>query len=241
MKSMLRIPSVLALLLGLAIAQQPLTTLPPFDEMRLEFVAKMEGDMIGRYVDKDGTRFLVKASAAGEAETKRMNDFTQPIKADTPLMDAAIAKLRKGEVLGAEEVARCEVERSVYYDALIDKYKMDKNTRFCTPDQVQCYLVMIRMALIDPVNHGGWPFRSTLRLMVRSELKNQTADSKDPFLHFCAVFPSLARQDVEHAVQCMKFIQQHDPFLAENALAWAKKGLPDSDVKKNFIEAVQPK
>lgn len=159
-------------------------------------------------------------------------------KPDFPLIDAAIANLREGKQLTNEEIEKCEAEKNVYYDALAEKHGTNQNTQFDKQDQADCYMVMIKMALIDFRTHGGWPFRSTLRFHVAEELKTRTETSEDPFLHFCAIFPSYSRGNVEHAIACYKMIHKNDPFLAKIAVDWGNR-LPESDNKTKFMDATK--
>lgn len=231
-----RIIFAITLMLGIVFAQER----PPIEKMRLESVSQHQAGMLGTYVDENDNRFLIYESKVGEAEVKRMREMLKPIQPVTPVIDAAIAKLRKGEALLAEEVKQCEDEKGVYYAKLLEKYPINDNTKFGPSDKFQYYTVMIRMAMIDPKNHGGWPLRSTLREMVWKDYRKLTVDSKDPFVHFCAIFPFLSHGKLELAIPSAKFVQQNDPFLFEMTLAWAGK-LPESDIKTKFMDALQTK
>lgn len=238
--NILRVLFLISPLLGLVSAQEPPAKRPPIEKLRLESVSQHDKGMLGTYVDENGNSYLIWESKVDKDEVKRMREILQPIQPVTKVIDAAISKLREGQELSAEEVEQCKVEHGVYAAKLSEKYPLVGNTKFSRPDQLQCYSVLIRMAIIDPKNHGGWPIRSTLREMVWKEYKKLTNDSKDSFVHFCAIFSYLSQNQLELAIQSAKFVQQHDPFLYEKTLAWAKL-LPESEIKTKFMDMTQAK
>jgi hypothetical protein len=208
--------------------------------IQLELVRKTlkDGVLFGEFKDKDGSILTIKESDLVAADAARLKEFKNPaVNQEFTLIEAAIAKLREGKELTKEEIERCEAERQVFYEKLSKKNGTGDNTEFAANDQCDCYILMIKMSLINFKNHGGWPFRSTLRLMVSEELVKRAEQTNDPFIHFCLIFPCLSQNDVKHAAASYKSIQKSDPFLAGIATKWAKERLRDSETKTEFMKS----
>jgi len=239
MKTIFKITSAILMLAATAIAQDS-WTLKNGDASELELMRTSEEDGViaGEFRDMAGKTVFIKESEFVEADAKRLREFVAPEPQAFPLIDAAVAKLRDGKQPTAEEIAECEAEKSAYYKELSEKYGTVNNTRFGWRAQADVYIVMIKMALLDFPQHGGWPFRSDLRFLVHHELRVRTETSEDPFLHFCAIFPSYSRGNVDHAIACYKMIQKNDPFLAKIAVDWANR-LPESDNREKLKNAMK--
>jgi hypothetical protein len=206
-------------------------------DLELVLTFKKEGDLVGEFKNKEREAVTIKESELVETDATRMREFKNPGDHDLPLIQAAITKLRDGKELTQEEIESCEAERAAYYKILSDKNGTGLNTGFAKYDQCDCYIMMIKMALITYKNHGGWPFRSTLRLLVAEDLKKIAENTNDPFIHFCSIFPSLSKRDVKHAVSSYLTIRKSDPFLADIAEKWTKQHLDDSETKTEFMKA----
>jgi hypothetical protein len=153
------------------------------------------------------------------------------------IYDAAVAKLRAGMKLTEEETDECDRKFRAHFDELAEKHGVRDNTLFPQDVQVDFYATAVKMAMIDFPDHGGWPFRSTLRFTVAKPLKELTAETDDSFLLFCAVFPSLSRGDVDHAALCYKKLKESDEFLAKTTRSWLEKYFKNDKVKAKFKEA----
>jgi hypothetical protein len=238
MKTFSCITAFLLAITAFAIGQESWTNRSG-DAAPLELIRTFEQDgvMSGEFRDQAGRLIVIKETSLIEADAARLRAFIPPHQREFPVIETAIAKLRAGEQLTQEEIAACEAEKSVYFEMLCERNETRSNTRFSPEDRRDCYLVMIRMALIDFQNHGGWPFRSSLCRLVHKELKALTETSTDPFVHFCAVFPSFHKRDIEHAVASFKMVEKNDPFLAEHAKKWAVGYLSKSQARTEFFEA----
>lgn len=153
------------------------------------------------------------------------------------IYDLAVAKLRAGKKLTDEEIDECDQKFRAYFEELAEKNDVRDNSLFTQDDQFEFYVTAIKMALIDFPDHGGWPFRSTLRLTVEETLKERTKDTDDSFLLFCAIFPSLSRSDVDHAVFCYKKLKASDEFLAKTAENWLDNHFRSDELKAKFKKA----
>jgi len=240
MKHFIRVTGILIALSSTALASELWTNRDGVSvELELLRTFEEDGVLAGEFRSINGNTFIIKESSLSHEDAKRLRGFILPKASEFPLIDAAIDKLRAGEKLTQEEISKCEEEKHEYHQALIKKNETPINTEFGRKDQADFYIVVIKMALIDFANHGGWPFRSGLRRHVAEELKSRTASSDDPFLHFCAIFPSFSVGDLEHAIASFKFLQEHDPFLAEIATEWRSVHLPESENKAKFMDATK--
>lgn len=238
MKTLVHITISLFILSAIVIGQESWTNRNG-DVAALDLIRTFENDgvMSGEFRDQGGRRIVIKETSLIEEDAARLRVFKPPHEREFPLIETAIAKLRTGEKLTPEEIAACEAEKDAYYEVLSERNDTRINTQFNKQDQRDCYMVMIKMALIDFPNHGGWPFRSALCRAVAGELKSLSETSKDPFIHFCAIFPSFHKRDMDHAVASYKRLEKADPFLANFAKKWTIEHLANSKLKTEFMNA----
>ncbi len=137
------------------------------------------------------------------------------------LLDGMIARLRQGEALSDQDRVRCRAEFSQYFERLQAVQPSRSNHQFTEPDRTDYYLNAVRMALIDEKEHGGWPFRSALRVPVIAEINRRLAVSYDPFLEFSILFTIMQSNSDDFAVRVYRRIREADPFLADTAIAWS--------------------
>lgn len=153
------------------------------------------------------------------------------------IYDAAVLKIRAGKQLTEKEIDECDVKFRAYFDELAEKNGVRDNAQFPQDDQFDFYVTAVKLALIDFPDHGGWPFRSTLRLTVQETLKERTENTEDSFLLFCAIFPSLSKGDVEHAALCYKKLRKSDEFLTKTTDGWLAEYFLNEKVKADFKKA----
>ncbi len=239
MKKLIQLAAAFAILSSTASAQEKWTH-QDGHSVQLELVRKAlkDGVLFGEFKDKDGAILTIKESDLVAADAARLKEFKNPaVNQELKLIEAAIAKLREGKELTKEEAERCGAEWQDYTAKMFAKNATDSNTEFEKIDQRDYYIGAIKMALIDFKNHGGWPFRSSIRFMVSEELVKRAEQTNDPFIHFCLIFPCLSNRDVKHAAASYKSIQKSDPFLAGIATKWAKERLRDSETKTEFMKS----
>lgn len=151
-----------------------------------------------------------------------------------PTIDKAFAGLRQGTRPTIREIYQSEAEWSAYYQDFNERRASPRDNGALRDRQADCYKVMVKMALINFGQHGGWPFRVDFRYQIGDELKQRAATSDDTLDHFCSIFPALITGDPDHAIRSFKFIQTHDPFLAEVAAEWVLAHVPSSEHKVKF-------
>ena len=106
---------------------------------------------------------------------------------------------------------------------------------FHGPDRIAFFIIAMKMAIIDFENHGDWIPRFALRFHVTDDFEKLTRTSEDPYVHFAAIFSSLSRYRGHHAIQCLEFLKQNDPYLAKTAAQWVEEHIPDSPTKTAFL------
>jgi len=141
--------------------------------------------------------------------------------------DLALMKVRQGEPISDEERLACRNELIDLYEILCRKHEVNSNTAFPEPDRTLYYISAIKTAIVDPIENGGWAFRSSIRLLVLDQLRSMMLTTNDPFLAFCAIFPALDHNDTSYAVTCFEIIKEHDAFLADLAMKWSFQSFRD--------------
>lgn len=84
----------------------------------------------------------------------------------------------------------------------------------------QLYLSEVKASIIDPENHGGWPYRSFLVMdggsqaeSLLDELKRSYAESPNPTLAYALVCPALYAGDEALVGQLEAYLKRTDPYL----------------------------
>lgn len=84
----------------------------------------------------------------------------------------------------------------------------------------QLYLSEVKASIIDPENHGGWPYRSFLVMdegvqaeTLLHELKRVYAESPNPTLAYALVCPALYAGDEALVGQLEAYLKRTDPYL----------------------------
>lgn len=84
----------------------------------------------------------------------------------------------------------------------------------------QLYLSEVKASIIDPENHGGWPYRSFLVMDKGSlsedlltELKREYAENPNPVLAYALICPALYASDETLVGQLEAYLKLTDPYL----------------------------
>ena len=137
--------------------------------------------------------------------------------------DRLVAQKLSGSDMSRDDHNKCKTAFKKYYDSLMNKYKVSSNVDFGEPDRTEFYIMAVKMAVLDWKEHGGWPFRSALRLEVYAELEKMAKINKDPFVKFCLIFPALDTEHEDSAVKAFEDLLISAPNLAELATLWSAK------------------
>ena len=180
-------------------------------------------------------------SSYGEGTDKTQSPpSNQNTQHASPLViDATFASLRQGIRPTIQEIYQCEAEWGAYFREFNEAKSPPRDIHNLRARQVDCYKVMIKMALINFGQHGGWPFRVDFRFQIADELNQRAATSNDTLDHFCSIFPALITGDPDHAIRSFKSIRARDPFLTEVAAEWVLAHVPASAHKAEFISKTE--
>lgn len=143
--------------------------------------------------------------------------------AETPperLVDRLVHKKRKGEKITEVEREQCLEAFQKYHEKLTEKHGTRRNYKFREPDRAEYYVRAVKMAIIFPRKHGGWPFRSRVRFSALPKLKELYEEREDPFLLFASIFPLVTINQTEEAAQAYQTLRKSDPFLAKMVSQW---------------------
>jgi hypothetical protein len=179
-------------------------------------------------VEADAKR-LNPEQAAGEAAASG-----DAAKDGLSICEDAIQKMRSGKELPAEEIKKCSAAFAQYYEDLSKKYETENNTDFPDTVRVEFYINAVKMAMINPSEHGGWPTVSPLRMEALSGLKKRIEDKNEAFAILGAIIPSLDSGDQGYAAEAMNKLSKNDPFLSQQAGKWiaAFRIRNEEDIKK---------
>ena len=114
-----------------------------------------------------------------------------------------------------------------YGNKLKRKYRTE-NYDFPEPARSEFYINAMKMAIIYPEQHAGWPFRSRLSRCVFDGLKMKMEKTDDPFLSFCAVFPALYEHKKNYAIKCFDKLIDTQPLLAIAIMNWSDQSYKDA-------------
>jgi len=93
------------------------------------------------------------------------------------------------------------------------------------------YLRFVKMSLVDPINHGGWPHRSdyvrdaSKRAVIKSELRNRLAagGADSSAVRYALVAPTVIDDDRAGTDVLLKALLTESPMLAWRALDMARR------------------
>lgn len=143
--------------------------------------------------------------------------------------DLALRKLRNGETLSAAERQRCSDAPERYFEAISHATGLKQNYNFPAVERTQFYRLAIAAGIVDWDRHGGWAFKSEIRLHVLSQLKAQYDENPDSFTAFCLLFLVQGAGIDEPAGQLFDFLCAHDDFLAREAVRWSFRAAANPD------------
>ena len=202
----------------------------------MEFVrlTEKDGEKAAEFKMLNDKLVTVKLATLAEADAKRLSDgppsTKEPVKpvvaavaADSALYDAALKKIRAGQELSEDEREKCNKAFAAYFDKLCVKNEVQTNLEFSEKDRTDFFINAVKMSIIAPDTHGGWPFRSDLRLIALGGLKKRLEENYDPFIAFCTIFPALDAGDQEYAGKAEKKLMETDRFLAVLVSKWLVK------------------
>ena len=197
----------------------------------MEFVklTEQDGEKAAEFKMLNGKLVTVKLATLAEADAQRLSDGPSttepvnpvvPVAADSALYDAALKKIRAGQELSAEEREKCNKAFAACFEQLCVKNETETYLAFSEKDRTDYFINAVKMAIIAPELHGGWPTRSDLRLVVLSGLKKRLEAGYDPFVAFCTIFPALDAGDQDYAGKAERILMRMDFFLADLASKW---------------------
>lgn len=205
--------------------------------VNMEFIRMVEkdGEKAAEFKMINGKLTTIKLSTLAEDDAKRLGvipaakepEANEPARltnstagVDSSIYGEAIRKLRAGQEISEAEKEKCHKAFLKYYADLETKHGTGDNTKFPEDDRTDYFITAVKMALIYPQQHGGWPTRSDLRYKVLSGLQKKLEKNDDLFLVFCTIFPALDTQHQDYAGQSMSRMMKEDPFLAKIAEKW---------------------
>lgn len=139
--------------------------------------------------------------------------FAPSIHADR--LDDLIAGLRSGAITSVDADKRAEILKSTG-KAASDAYN---------ESMVNLYLWEIKASIVDPENHGGWPYRSflvytpDLRSSLTKALKARYEDKPDPILAYARICPAIYAGDDQAVAGLESYLKENDSFLYDHEQA----------------------
>ncbi len=129
--------------------------------------------------------------------------------------DRLAMQVLSGEKLSDETIAACHKQFREYCDRLDEKNKTKGLYGYSEEDNAAHYVNAIKMSVINPAQHGGWPTRHPGRRRAYAALKQRLATDDAPAVMGAAVMSAIANSDAPFAIAVYKKLQARDS-------AWAK-------------------
>lgn len=135
--------------------------------------------------------------------------------------DDALNDMRDGKALSTErrEVLRRDFDS--FYQLLTTKHRVRDSARFGEPDRTNFFVAAMKMAILDPREHGGWGFVSELRENAVKNLTESALAGSDPYARFAYIFPAAALDRPWQAAIAFDRLRREDRWLAGEAMRLA--------------------
>ncbi|MCA1808312.1 MAG: hypothetical protein LC725_02445 [Lentisphaerae bacterium] len=131
-------------------------------------------------------------------------------------LEKFIERLAQGEVLGEEDVEQARKIWKTYNDRLRLDLKQEELKLIETLDCMGYYVNALRMAAIDPQDHGGWPTRFAYIYGIHSSLQHQVeAMPEQADMLVALIIPAICRSQTDEALKAYKQLRVLDEFRAD--------------------------
>lgn len=138
-------------------------------------------------------------------------------------IERALAKVRGGEELTDEELARAGDAFSAYYQSLSRRHRTEDNTRFGR-DGLHFYEMALKMAALGHPGHNAWPILSGVRWQLAPDVTRALQNRRDPWMHLMAIQPLLLAGDRAAAEASLEALEGAE-FERALAIRWLRAGL----------------
>lgn len=142
--------------------------------------------------------------------------------ADTSLavLDEAIGRLRRGEVVSAQMQAQCTEAYSRMGEALLASNNVNASVGFAEPGRTDYYLATIKIFIIQPDTDPAWFTYTSLSSTALPEIKKRLKNAPSPWLDAALIIPAVYQEDKASAAESYARLQSDDPFLARRVTEW---------------------
>lgn len=137
-----------------------------------------------------------------------------------PLVDKCMAAFRNGEAPNYSAKRACHIEFNRMYEILSKKYGVEHNRLFKEPDRTDFYLYAVKMSIIYPEEHGGWPLFSELSYACSAVLENRLKIREDFFSRYSLLFRAFDGGRETVAFDQVERLWRKDRFLAVQAIKY---------------------
>lgn len=154
--------------------------------------------------------------------------------------DALAKRVLSGETLPAETIAACHQQFLDYYETLRAKNKAQDLYGLSDEDNAAHYVNAIKLAVIDPKQHGGWPVRHVGISRAYAVIKTRLQTEGDASLMVAAIVPAIANDDAAFAIAVYKKLQAKDSAWAKYILTTVQRYFSETTAAETFLEAFVP-
>ncbi len=176
---------------------------------------------------------IAAALVMGSAGTLRAHDEVAKV------IDPVVAKVLAREALTQEEREVCHEAFGVYLNRLLAANEAADITGCSAEDRASYYVNAIKMALIDPERHAGWPWRHAARRSVFPVLRKRLETSDEPFLLAAAIISAIENKDAAYAADACKKLRAKQGFLTQCVLALAHAHYGTLSEGAQFLAEIQ--
>ncbi len=130
-------------------------------------------------------------------------------------------KVLDGQKLDAKTFNDCLGKFKEFRARMKAKYPV-KPPVFTEEDDAIFYCQAYLMAIIDPDDHGGWPFRFKGLNNVYAPLKKELEKKDDTLIMAAIIIPAVKNNDIDYATKVFKKLHEKDPKLSKHANEYIK-------------------
>jgi hypothetical protein len=155
---------------------------------------------------------------------------------------AALKKLTAGQSLSQKERDDCHAAYQEYYLALVKRVRNADNLLnvALVGDSAEHYVQALKMAVIDPERHGGWPYRHAAIKRIYPVLQKQAMADTDPVRLAAVIIPAIVNGRTDEAVQTYQWLVARDRFWSGYIVEVIRKKVDGAGDFLGKIGAAQP-
>ena len=153
-------------------------------------------------------------------------------------LDSAVAQLMAGVAPNQQVKDDCHQQFLAYFHELCRKNNTSTIDGFPPEDAASHYVNALKMSVIDPDRHAGWPYRHDGRKAAFPILKKRLAESNEPVLMAAVIIPALDNGEVQYARDVYRALSARNEFWAHYLLKTIQLQYYSPDSARQFLAGI---